>query len=565
MKEREYQEVHISKIINELEKRRTVLCQLPTGGGKTVEFFRIIRRFLHDMIDIDKGPTLILVHREELLHQAARAAKSILGFEPCLITSDTSRFWISRCYIGMVESTLPRLHMINHPSLIIIDECHIQNFNKVHRTFPNTKILGFSATPQSVSKKEPLKNYYETIVTGPSIKDLINLGFLSQNITRAPGNSVDHSSFEVDRLKFDYNERQMAGVFSMSNNITNVIDKYFEYCLNKKTLVFNVNIEHSQKVTECFVACGYNARHLDSSSSKKPSDKIDPRTGKRFNSLREEIFYWFKVTKDAILCSVMIPTMGFDEPTVQSIILNYSTLSLVKFIQTCGRGSRVVDEDFIEKYHADYPYELEIKKTFDIIDLGQNWKNFGDWNDDRDWEMIFKYPDLPGEGVAPVKSCPSCEALVHAAVRMCPYCNHEFQRRVHTQMDIEEMILVTKGIDVDALIEKSEKKYKYYPMFALAVDVVENMFLIHGDNPSQYIVDKFFRQYYSLCIEWYNKTLAKNEDNIQDISDSGWHIKKAKNNFNSLILKRNSNTNIVKEEIPYSLVKEEEELIKKKN
>ena len=121
MKEREYQEVHISKIINELEKRRTVLCQLPTGGGKTVEFFRIIRRFLHDMIDIDKGPTLILVHREELLHQAARAAKSILGFEPCLITSDTSRFWISRCYIGMVESTLPRLHMINHPSLIIID------------------------------------------------------------------------------------------------------------------------------------------------------------------------------------------------------------------------------------------------------------------------------------------------------------------------------------------------------------------------------------------------------------------------------------------------------------
>lgn len=564
MQDRQYQITHIDQIIYELERHRTVLAQLPTGGGKTVEFFKIIQRLLHNLIDIEKGPVLILVHREELLYQAARAAKSILGFDPCLITSSTSRFFISRCYIGMVESTLPRLHMINHPSLIIIDECHIQNFNKVHRNFPDTKILGFSATPMSVSKKDPLKNYYEKIVVGPSIKELINLGYLSKEIARAPGNSVDHSSFEVDRLKFDYNERQMAGVFSMSNNITNVIDKYFEYCLNKKTLVFNVNIEHSEKVTECFVACGYNARHLDSSSSNKPSDKINPQTGQKFRSLREEIFYWFKTTPDAILNSVMIPTMGFDEPTVQSIILNYSTLSLVKYIQTCGRGSRIVDEEFIEKYHADYPYELKIKKYFDIIDLGQNWKNFGEWSDERDWRWIFNHPDLPGEGIAPVKSCPSCEALVHAAVRVCPYCQHEFQKRQHTQMDIEEMILITKGIDLNALVENSEKKYKYYPMFSLAIDIVNNMFYLHGNNPSQVIVDRFFREYYKLCIEWYNKTLANNDENIEDISDSGWHIKKARNNFNSLILKKNKDTNTIIDEIPFSLVHPDEDYLKKK-
>lgn len=544
MQSREFQEKQIDQTIQAIERFRTVLVQLPTGGGKTVEFSLIIKKFLRNLIDIETGPVLILVHREELLHQTERAIKEVLGFDPCLITSTTSRYYISRCYIGMVESTLSRLHMIVNPSLVIIDECHIQNFNKVHREFPDAKILGFSATPISASKKEPLKNYYETIITGPSIKELINLGFLSQNITRAPATSVDASSFEFDRLKGDYNERQMAGVYRMSGNIENCLEKYFEYCLNKKTLIFNVNIEHSKEVNDCFNACGYPSRHLDSSSKD-----------------RAEIFKWFKETPNAILNSVMIPTMGFDEPTVQSVILNYSTMSMVKFIQTCGRGSRIVDEYFIEKFHADYPYELKIKNTFDIIDLGQNWKRFGDWNDERDWRRIFLHPDLPGEGIAPVKTCPKCDGLVHAAVRICPlmmpdgnYCMHEFQRKRYEQIDIEEMILVTKGIDINALSERSEKKYKYYGFFELAVDLVNNMFLIHGNNPSQTIVDRFFRTYYDLCIEWYNKTLANKPDEIGDISNSGWHIRKARNNFNSLIIKKNKEASIIKEELPYSLI-----------
>lgn len=537
MQSREFQERQIDATIEAIERYRTVLVQLPTGGGKTVEFSLITKKFLNKLIDIEHGPVLILVHREELLYQTERAVKEVLGFDPCLITSTTSRYWISRVYIGMVESTLSRLHMILNPSLIIIDECHIQNFNKVHKHFPTAKILGFSATPISASKKEPMKKYYESIVVGPSIKDLINQGFLSQNITRAPASSVDTSGFDYDRLINDYNQRQVATVYRMSKNVENCINNYFKYCLNKKTLIFNVNIEHSKEVNECFNACGYPSRHLDATSPD-----------------RKEIFHWFKTTKNAILNSVMIPTMGFDEPTVQSVILNFSTLSLVKFIQTCGRGSRIIDEYFIEKFHSEYPYELELKDHFDIIDLGANWRNFGDWNDERDWRYIFWNPDSPGEGIAPVKSCPSCESLVHAAVRLCPYCGHEFEKRAHKQIDMEEMILITKGIDIDSLSERSQKKYEYYPMYDLATDIVNNMFYIHGDNPSQFVVDKFFRTYYGLCCEWYKRTLGQNPDKIDDIVDSGWHIRKARSNFNALILKKNKNATTIKDETPFDLV-----------
>lgn len=545
----QFQADHVKDIISNIERHKTWLAQLPTGGGKTVEFNLIIKQFLYGFTEMQRGPVLILVHREELLKQTAKASKEILGFDPCLITSKTSTFRIARVYIGMVESTIPRLHMINHPSLIIIDECHIQNFNKIHKQFPDTKILGFTATPVAQNKREPMKNYYMGISCGPSIKDLINLGRLSQNLTRAPKNSVDTSSFTYDKLIGDYNQLQVGNTFRMSSNVSNCIDKYWEFCLNKKTLIFNVNIEHSKEVNSAFVACGIPSRHLDASSSTRPSS--DPR----FKTEREEIFAWFKETPNAVMNSVMIPTMGFDEPTVQSIILNFSTLSLPKFIQCCGRGSRIVDDYFIEKFQHEYPYPLQTKYHFDIIDLGSNWKNFGDWNEERNWYSIFMYPDSPGEGVAPVKSCPNCEALIHAALRTCPHCGHEFERKKVKEQDIEEMILITKGVNVDAVVERSEKKYKYYGFFELAVDIVNNLFILHGHNPAQQWVDDAFQNYYRLCVSWYDKSIGlKNAEGIDDISCSAFHIRKAVNNFNSLILKRNKYANTIKKNISYQFI-----------
>jgi superfamily II DNA or RNA helicase len=51
---------------------------------------------------------------------------------------------------------------------------------------------------------------------------------------------------------------------------------------------------------------GYPIRHLDNTSSTEE---------------RKDILQWFK-TPDAILTSVGILTTGFDEPTVDTIILN---------------------------------------------------------------------------------------------------------------------------------------------------------------------------------------------------------------------------------------------------
>ena len=60
----------------------------------------------------------------------------------------------------------------------------------------------------------------------------------------------------------------------------------------------------------------YAIRHLDNTSS---------------NEDRKDILHWFKHTPDAILTSVGILTTGFDEPTVETIILNRATKSLTLY------------------------------------------------------------------------------------------------------------------------------------------------------------------------------------------------------------------------------------------
>jgi ATP-dependent helicase YprA (DUF1998 family) len=111
-----------------------------------------------------------------------------------------------------------------------------------------------------------------------------------------------------------------------------------------------------------FNDAGYPSRHLD---NQTPFAE------------RAEILKWFKKTKGAILTSVSILTTGFDEPTIQAVILNRATTSLTLYHQMIGRGSR----------------RLPQKKTFNIIDLGNNTERFGEWNAPVNWQDIFDHPE----------------------------------------------------------------------------------------------------------------------------------------------------------------------------
>lgn len=359
-----FQEKTVKAIIDELDKNGSdfnLLFQLPTGGGKTVIFSEVAKSY----IDRYQKKVLILTHRIELSVQTSKQLNA-LGIPNKVISSDVKNLIDEDhypCYIAMVETLNNRLqeneNFVDGVGLVIVDEAHYNSFRKIFQYYSGAHILGVTATPLSSNKALPLNDHYNKLLVGESIASLIQSGYLS-----------DAETFTYDvnlhGLKIGTN-----GDFTVSSSET-VYGNYFmqekllfayeEVAVGDKTLIFNSGIETSLRVEETFKKRGYKIRHLDSTFSDKD---------------RKDVLHWFKTTKDAILTSVGILTTGFDEPTVETIILNRATRSLTLYHQMIGRGSR----------------RLPNKSNFKLIDLGNNVRRFGLWQDYINWQDAFRFPD----------------------------------------------------------------------------------------------------------------------------------------------------------------------------
>ena len=147
-----------------------LLYQLPTGGGKTVIFSEITRKYI-----ADKGKkVLILTHRIELASQTSTML-SEFGVANMIIDSKVKEVSAAddhNCYVAMVETLNNRLQekvvSFDNLGLIIIDEAHYNSFRKLFKYFENQFVLGVTATPLSSNIKLPMNCL---LYTSPSPRD----------------------------------------------------------------------------------------------------------------------------------------------------------------------------------------------------------------------------------------------------------------------------------------------------------------------------------------------------------------------------------------------------------
>ena len=375
MKLRPYQQAFADAIIRSLWENRSLIAVAPTGSGKTVIIASIVNRFI---TKFPEKSVIICVHRIELVSQTIEKLNAV-GIKAFPIIAGNKNIPYSMVYVAMLETLYNRLEKVSfNPGLVIYDEAHIGSHFKVIRKLSDSLVLGLSATPVS-SKKDPLKNYFKDIVIGPTVKSLIDERFLCKPITFTKKGNVDRGTLSIKAGEFSESSQFLQ--LSKPKQLHNTLAAYNQLALGKKTLIFNANIDHNNTVTELFQNAGHPARSVDGNST----DRI-------------EIFKWFKETPGAILCNVGIATTGFDEPSVKSVILNFCTKSLAKYLQCIGRGSR--------------PHSG--KSDFTIIDLGDNYLDFGLWESEQDWYVMFHFPSKPSSGAPPLKSCPECECLVQS-------------------------------------------------------------------------------------------------------------------------------------------------------
>lgn len=361
----DYQLADLNKIFKVMETAPdnfNLLYQLPTGGGKTVIFSEIVRRYIKK----HNKKVVILTHRIELCKQTSKMLTNF-GVDNKVINSNVKELPDQdqyKCFVAMVETLNNRLNdkklRLEDIGLVIIDEAHYNSFRKLFKFFENCFILGVTATPLSSNIKLPMKDNYQKLIVGDDISTLIKNGFLANA-------ELYNFDVELNTLKIgingDYTVKSSESLYTNSYMLSKLVFAYEEMSKGKKTLIFNNGINTSKEVYYTFKRAGYNVRHLDNTCSKQE---------------RKEILKWFKNTPDGILSSVSILTTGFDEPTVESVILNRATRSLTLYFQMIGRGSRV----------------LKDKKSFMVLDLGNNAVRFGPWDQPVDWQHIFKYPDF---------------------------------------------------------------------------------------------------------------------------------------------------------------------------
>jgi superfamily II DNA or RNA helicase len=422
----QYQQGAISQIFEKFDTAPEdyhLLYQLPTGGGKTVIFSEMVRQYLKN----HNKKVLVMTHRVELCRQTSDMLTNF-GVTNKVVDSkanldDQAEY---SCFVAMVETLNNRLNDnkldISDVGLVIIDEAHYNSFTKLFKFFDKSFILGVTATPLSSNKDLPMKKNYDELITGETIENLILNEFLARCETYAYDMGL--TSLEVGS-NGDYTVKSSEDLYTSPAMLQKTVDAYKKHSMGKKALIFNNGINTSISVYYAFREAGLPIMHLDNTATKKQ---------------RKQILDWFHETPNAILTSVSILTTGFDEPTIDTIILNRATKSLTLYYQMIGRGSRILNN----------------KSKFTVIDLGNNLYRFGPWGADLDWQVIFKSPNWFADRI---KSDEAIEA--NFKHELPDEIKDEFAKSEETYFDIRQTYkdAVAKGESSKVVLERSIKHH----------------------------------------------------------------------------------------------------------
>lgn len=421
---RPYQKDYVRKLSDTYNQGYKKVCIVaPCGSGKTALFAAFAEATQK------KGNVVwFLVHRKELLDQ------TIATFERFDIPMKT-------IYIGMVTTVANHLENYPKPDIIIFDECHFsmaRTWLKIVEKYPDVYYIGLTATPCRLDGK-PLKDIYETMITGITVKELIEIGYLAPYKYYAP---VVTDLSMLKRKGKDFDSKQATELLSTRAVFGNVIEHYRKYADSKQAICYCSSIEHSMATAEAFKTAGINAVHFDGNTPKKQRDKIVED---------------FRNKKIQILCNVDLISVGFDCPDCECCILLRPTMSLALYIQQSMRCMR--------------PKE---GKTAIILDHVNNYKRFGLPDDDREWSLdsVPKIKSEYGEdGKLLIKQCPICFGTYKATnIGICPYCGAKEQLTKQEIKNIEEIKLEEIK---ESKRKKAEENVKNYDNASMCKSVQE--------------------------------------------------------------------------------------------
>jgi superfamily II DNA or RNA helicase len=332
-------------------RNKRLIVQMPTGSGKTVVAAEIARRMGLRRI-------LYVVPSSEIFDQTAEKLRAA-GVHPTLLQAGGwPNLANTRCLLAMSQTLSNRLAegMFAKwlPDLIIVDEAHklIDQHARVLQAF-NCASIALTATPVRLDGRS-LSNLWPTLIEGPSVPQLQSLGALVRQV-----NTLDLPLADLRKVKKragDYEAASLSKAYENSRAADLAAIYWWHKAKGRKTLAFCPSRAVSETLAAALNTLGAKAMHLDA----KVKDDV-----------REETLAKLARGELDVVTNCALFVEGVDVPSIDCVMVCTSTLSLTKWMQMVGRGTR----------------SFTGKKDLLVIDHGHCTRRLGPVDCERDWTM----------------------------------------------------------------------------------------------------------------------------------------------------------------------------------
>lgn len=410
---------------------KNMLAILPTGAGKTVLFSSILAD--------EPGASCAIAHRQELVSQISlalarnRVRHRIIG--PHSVVKLIVRLHMeevgasyydanSKCAVAGVDTLVRRgdqlASWLPTVKLWVQDEAHHlirdNKWGKAATMFPNARGLGVTATPSradGMGLGRHADGVMDDMVVGPSMRELIAMGSLTDYKLFAPKSDFDRSSLSrsISKTTGEVSAHESSKAVSTSSLVAHaekgqvvgdVVRTYRKLLDGLLTIVFAPDMITGGQLEKEYNAAGIPAKLV----------RGDMGDEERIGSIRK-----FRKREYLVLINIALFDEGFDLPAIQAVQDVAATESFGRFVQRAGRMLRLMDgKDF--GIYVDHVGNIARHATV-VHYPDQSRVEICH----REWTLDRREHRSAGKSeVSDSRTCNTCTGTFPRFLDACPYC-----------------------------------------------------------------------------------------------------------------------------------------------
>lgn len=397
-----------------------VICSA-MGTGKSIIIALIAKRL---KVANSSIRVMVASHVAELLKQNAAKLRAIMpdadiGFYSAGLDS----YDLNNDFLFAGIQSIFRVQDMGRFEVLIIDEVHslsrkdMSMWHKLISTlrgfYPNLKIIGVTATPYRMDSGSLVSGddaLFDEIVFDYGLGRAVQDGWLCKLVGK--GTNTKYNVDGIRKSGHDFNQTELEAATNTDDLNTKAVIETISLVQGRKRLIAFCNgVSHAFSIRDTFIKFGIKAETI---------------TGETHPEERQRILDWMNEDSDEIrvVTNYATLTTGVDIPSIDCVIMLRHTLSPGLLLQMAGRGTRTVID------LSPYPTREERLKAIAaspkphclFLDFAGNIRRHGFLD-----QIEPKDKKKKGEGVAPMKDCPVCHSILHAAAPTCRDCGHVFE------------------------------------------------------------------------------------------------------------------------------------------